>query len=116
MDTGDAEGALADLDGNADTPDSIYRRGVAHFMHGHMKDAFTDIASANLLAPGSASKFCQAVEEGTLQYNGVSEGLIDTADLVSMLREEEDEHSKVCRAMSYVLGSDDMLAQSACLC
>ena len=50
MDIGDAESALADLDGNADTPDSSYRRGVAHFVHGHMKDAFIDIASANLQA------------------------------------------------------------------
>ena len=69
MDTGDAEGALADLDGNADTPDSSYRRGLAHFVHGHMMGAFTNIALANLLAPGSASKFCQAVEEGSLCYS-----------------------------------------------
>ena len=115
MDIGDAEGALADLDGNADTPDSSYRRGVAQFVHGHMKDAFTDIASANSLAPGSASNFCQAVEEGSLQYNGVSEGSIDTADLVAMLREEGDENSKVCRTMLHVLGSDDRFSQSACL-
>ncbi len=116
MDIGDAEGALADLDANADTSESLLGRGVAHFMHGHMKDAFVDIALANLLAPGSTGKFCQAVEEGSLQYNGVNESLIDAADLVAMLRAEEDENSKICRAMFHVLGLDDMLAQSACFC
>jgi len=114
MDIGDAEGALADLNGNADTPDASYRRGVAQFVHGHMRDAFADIASANSLAPGSTSKFCQAVEEGSLQYNGVIEDWMETADLVAMLRDDDDENSKVCRATFHVLGSDDMSTQSAC--
>ncbi len=111
MDTGDAEGALADLDGNADTPDSSYRRGVAQFVHGHAKDAFTDIATANLLAPGSTRKFCQAVEEGSLQCNGVIEDFIAIADFVAMLKDEDNKTSKVCRSMLHVLGSDGMLPQ-----
>ncbi len=114
MDTGDAEGALADLNGNADTPDASCRCGVAQFVHGHMRDALADIALANSLAPGSTSKFCQAVEEGSLLYNGVIEDWMETADLVAMLRDDDDENSKVCRTTFHVLGSDDMSTQSAC--
>ncbi|KAL0034676.1 hypothetical protein WJX77_001954 [Trebouxia sp. C0004] len=65
------------------------KSGSAATNRADTSEAFTDTAFANLLAPGSASKFCQAVEEGSLQYNGINEGSIDTADLVAMLRDDD---------------------------
>ena len=99
MDTGDAEGALADLVWNADTPDSLLRRGAAHLMCGHMEDAFTDIVDADKLVPGSASELCQAIttsiQKGSLQYVGVNGRLMDTARLVSAVTATTFEQAKV---------------------